>query len=228
MTLPDPILTSHDGFTVLRDDLLPGGTKRRAIHVLFDDRDEYVYPSPVFGYAQLALAYACRDVGKRATITCAKRFTRHPLTNEAEQAGAKIIEVPNGYLNVIKARARDYCAAHGAVLLPFGLDTPRFIEALAAVARALPVVPTEVWSVAGSGVLTRSLQLAWPEACVYAVRVGREPLVGRAKVFTATEAYEQDARHPPPFPSCSHYDAKAWNIMTQYAKPGAFFWNVGR
>jgi hypothetical protein len=134
--------------------------------------------------------------------------------------------VEHGYLSVVKARARDYCRSNGSVLLPFGLDDPRFIDALADAARKIPVVPTEVWSAVGSGCLSRALQQAWPAAKVYGVRVGAKPNAGRAEVLVASERYEQDARDPPPFPSCRNYDAKVWTFMKKYATPGALFWNV--
>lgn len=138
MTLPAPIIHEHAGFLVVRDDLLPGGTKRRAMHTLFDERSDYVYASPVYGHAQIALAHACHDYGKRALVFCAQRKTRYPLTQQAEIAGAIIHEVPMGFLTVVQARCREYCEQHPeAKLLPFGLDDPTFILALADVARAL-------------------------------------------------------------------------------------------
>jgi len=93
-------------------------------------------------------------------------------------------------MSVLKARAREYCAVIGAQLLPFGLDTPAFIEALADVARGLRVNPREVWTVAGSGVLSRALQLAWPAARFFAVQVGAVPNAGRAQVIKAPERFE--------------------------------------
>lgn len=228
MSLPDPIITEHDGFKVVRDDLLPGGTKRRAIAALFDEHETYAYASPVFGYAQVALAYAARDHGKKAVIFCAKRGVKHALTLEAAAAGATIYEVEHGYMTVVKARAREYCHYHGWSLLPFGLDTPVFVQAIAAVARALPVQPSEVWSAMGSGCLSRALQMAWPEAHVVGVRVGAEPDAGRATMFQAPEKYESPARVLPPFPSCTNYDAKCWAFMKTHASPGALFWNVGK
>jgi hypothetical protein len=226
--LPDPVLEEHGGITVVRDDLLPGGTKRRAIASILDaDHHEYIYPSPVFGFAQVAIAYAAQDHGVRATIFCARRGSWAPLTRRAAAAGATIHEVDPGYLNVVRARARKYCAEDpGRLLLPFGLNDPRVIEALAEVARGLPVQPREVWSVAGSGVLTRALQMAWPKARFVAVRIGSEPDAGRAEVIEAPERYEQDALEPPPFPSCANYDAKAWRFIRAAASPGALFWNV--
>lgn len=225
--LPDPVITEHDGFLVLRDDLLPGGTKRRAIHTLFGHASEYVYASPVFGYAQLALAYAAADHGKRSTIFCAARKELHPMTCKTRDAGATIVQVPCGYLTVVTARAREHCERTGAVLLPFGLNHPAFIGGLAAVARALPVTPSEVWTVVGSGVLTRALQVAWPGASFHAVQVGAVGDAGSAVVHVAPERYEQAAKWLPPFPSCVNYDAKVWGFVKRHASPGALVWNVG-
>lgn len=224
--MANPVLEERNGITIVRDDLVPGGTKARVLPSIMGAAKEYVYASPVSGYAQLALATVARDLGKQATIFCAARKERHRLTIEAAARGARIVEVPVGYMTVVRKRALEYCRLHGAQLLPFGLDTPAFIDGLADVARALPVQPTEVWTVAGSGVLTRALQLAWPDAEFYAVRIGAEPNAGRASILQAPEKFDQDAKLRPPFPSCSNYDAKAWRFVSTRAKPGALFWNV--
>lgn len=229
--LPDPVLEERDGFTIVRDDLLPGGTKRRAIHALFSDATEYVYASPVYGHAQLALAYAARDYGKHATIFCAARKELHPLTKAAQDAGATIREVPMGFLSNVQSKARCYVAdlageGYSVRMLPFGLDDARFILALAEVARAMPVQPKQVWSITSSGVLTRALQLAWPDAKFFGVKVGAQPDAGVATVFEAPERFEQAARILPPYPSAPQYDAKLWRFVKQYAAPGALVWNV--
>jgi hypothetical protein len=227
LALPAPVIAEHDGFLVVRDDYIAGGTKRRALPALMQEGAEFVYASPVYGYAQIALAYAAQALAKQATIFCAKRAELHERTREANAAGARIVQVPHGRLNVIQARAREYCAHNGAVLLPFGLDTDRFLDALADVARTLPIAPpAQVWTVAGSGVLTRALQRAWPDAEFHAVLVGHQAQIGKAIAHYAPEKFEEDAAAPPPFPSCSNYDAKAWAFMKASAAPGALFWNV--
>jgi hypothetical protein len=223
---PPPVLQEHAGILVVRDDLVPGGTKRRVLGSLLGGADEFVYASPAYGYAQVALAHSCRELGKRATVFVAKRGVLHPRTAEAARAGAKVVQVPTGYLSNVTAKARAYAEAAGAALLPFGFDTAEFGDALAEVASALPVSPREVWTVAGSGTLTRALQRAWPAARFYAVQVGKPPAVGRAALFAAPEPFERDARERPPFPSCSNYDAKAWRFIVRQASPGALFWNV--
>lgn len=228
--LPPPVIEQRGDLQVVRDDLLPGGTKMRFMLPVLarDPAEEFVYASPAYGYAQVALAATCAMLGKRATVFTAKRKVPHRLTQLAHAHGAKVVLVPHGYLNVVQARARDYARAVGAKLIPFGVDMPEALDAIAEVARAMPVQPTQVWTVSGSGVLTRGLQRGWPGAEFCTVLIGKEGSdTGRARRFKAPESFEQDAKHPPPFPSCRNYDAKAWQFIRQHAAPGALFWNVG-
>ena len=73
--LPKPIIEEFDGIKVVRDDLLDGGTKRRAFTkyvASLPNVQEFVYASPRQGYAQLSLAYACKDLNRRCTVTIPK------------------------------------------------------------------------------------------------------------------------------------------------------------
>lgn len=227
--IADPVIETIDGFRVVRDDYLPGGSKMRYMLPLIAASNEHniIYSSPAYGYAQIALAHVCKMLGKQAVVFVAKRKVPHPRTLAAKAAGALVYQVPHGYLSVVQAKAKAYQADHGGYIVPFGVNVPMAVNEFAKVARATGEMPTEVWSCAGSGTLTRGLQLAWPDAKFYAVRVGAVPDVGVATLFTAPEKYEQDAKNPPPFPSCSNYDAKVWQFLKEHATPGALFWNVG-
>lgn len=233
MLIPPPRVESvelHSRRTILvvRDDELPGGSKRRVLPALLAQwpEDEFVYGGPAYGYAQVALAHSAADVGKRATVFVAKRNHPHALSIEAARAGAHIVQVPHGRLSVVRARAREYSATVGARELPFGFDTDDFAGGLAAVAESLVLDPGEVWCVAGSGTLTRALQQAWPHADHHAVRIGARSRLGKATEWCAREEFEDPALEPPPFPSCPNYDAKAWAFVVAHAHDGAVFWNV--
>jgi hypothetical protein len=229
-TLPAPVVEMHDGIRVVRDDLLPGGTKMRAMMPLIAGSmaGEFVYASPAQGYAQVALAHCATALGRRATVFTAMRKTPHPLTLRAKAAGAKVVLVDFGRLNVVQSRARNYADEVGAMLVPFGCDVPLCRGAVAEAAATIDEPPAEVWTVAGSGVLTRSLQIAWPKARFYAVVVGSEKAnVGRATRIECPIAFEDNARLLQPFPSARNYDAKAWEYIKRQASPGALFWNVG-
>lgn len=227
---PVPRVEDCDGFRVVRDDETPGGSKVRALLAVLPAfaATEVVYASPAAGFAQIALALAARTLGKRATIFTAARTTLHHCSLTAQQAGARIEQVPHGYLSHVQAKARAYCDATGALLLPFGLDDPAYITALAGVARDTGEQPDEVWCVAGSGVLARALRQAWPAAHLCVVVIGKEPVLpsDNVTVYRAPETFETPAQQPPPFASCAHYDAKAWRFMQAHAQPGALFWNV--
>ncbi len=210
--------------------MFPGGTKARALPILFAAADEIVYPGPCEGGAQTALAHVARLLGKQATLFVAKRAEPHPRALLAKRLGAKVYQVTPGYLSVVHARAAAYCKATGAKLLAFGMDYPEAIEAIAAAARALDERPDEVWCAAGSGVLARALAIAWPKARRHAVQVGRT-LTGAEVAGAAIHVYPRPfgatARIKPPFPSDPHYDAKAWETATARRGPGrVLLWNV--
>jgi len=227
---PPPVVREHEGILVVRDDLYPGGTKARVMSILFDGAQEAVYASPAEGGAQTALAHVARRLGKRATIFVAARKRMHDRTLEASRLGAKIVPVAPGYLSVVQARAREYAAKHGAVLIPFGVDMPEAIDAIAAAARATGIEPDEVWCAAGSGVLARGLAKAWPNARRHIVQVGRalSPTdVAGAAIHAYPLPFGREAKSKPPFPSDPHYDAKAWELCAARKGPGrVFFWNV--
>jgi hypothetical protein len=225
-----PVVVEHDGVLVVRDDLHPGGTKARFMPVLFEGCDEAVHASPAEGGAQTALAIVAKALGKRATIIVAKRAKPHPRTLEASRLGAKVIEVAPGYLSVVKARAREYCARTGARLVPFGVNMPEAIETIAAAARSTGIEPDEVWCAAGSGVLSRALAKAWPNARRHAVQVGHTLTpaeVAGATIHVHPLPFGREGRVRAPFPSDLHYDVKAWEICTARKGPGrVLFWNV--
>ena len=102
---------NQTGIYVLRDDLLPGGTKSILIDSLLvnhHDVNEFVYASPCYGGFQIALSIFCKNNNKKATIFCAERKIRHPNTEICIQNGANVIEVPYGYLSVVEKHSREY------------------------------------------------------------------------------------------------------------------------
>jgi hypothetical protein len=228
--LPPPKLVDHGGILVLRDDLIEGGTKVRVAPRLLGEADEWVFAGPAQGYAQLALAIACEQTGKRAVFFTAARKHPHPITARAMGHGLRVVNVPYGRISVVQARARDYCTAFGARFIELGLLLPGMEDALTELARSVPALPAEVWVTAGSGTLTRACARAWPAATIHAVQVGMHPhLPPGAICHIAPETFAEPARQPPPFPSAAAYDAKAWQFVARLARRDgrALLWNVG-
>ena len=232
---PEPVVEEHDGFLVVRDDLLGGGSKIRFADYLIradDNIKEWVYgSSPATGYAQISLGHLCKKYGKSAVVFMADRAVekRHPYQIEAINMGVDMRWVPNGMLSVTEKRARDYVQEDPKTrrLLPIGFDDDTVLSSIIRVARNQPFTPNEVWTVGSSGTLTRGLQLAWPNASFHCVCVGHSGDYGRAKTYRCEIPFNKETKVLPPFPSAPTYDAKAWEFMLEYASPGALFWNVG-
>jgi hypothetical protein len=232
---PAPVVEEHDGFMIVRDDLLEGGSKMRFADYLIKSQteiDEWVYgSSPATGYAQISLSCLCRKYGKKAIIFMADRAkdNLHEYQLRAIDNGAIMNWVPNGMLSVTEKRARDYVEQNpnNRRLLPIGFDHPSVIASVNWVARSIDIAPREVWTVGSSGTLTRGLQQAWPDASFHCVTVGHKGDYGRAKVYRCEIPFNKETKVKPPFPSAPTYDAKVWEFMKQHASPEALFWNVG-
>jgi hypothetical protein len=244
---PDPIIADHEGFKVVRDDLLTSGTKIRGLDYLVGHDPEFAHikewcygACPYQGYAQVSLPRVCGEYGKEAHIFMAKRSmdNLHPNQHTGRALGAKYHWVPNGMLSVTKARCREYvtnkpeCRAE----LPIGLEHPTVLGSFIRVARNMDISPDHVWSVGSSGTLTRALQMAWPEAEIHVVEVGHgmsERETGRAIHHKSPYKFNQQVKEidAPPFPSVPEYDAKCWRPMLDYYethdRPDTIlFWNV--
>jgi hypothetical protein len=130
-----PIAASrHHGITVVRDDIIPGGTKTRAVDAILDGLPPHVaYAGPAYGYAQIALAHGARLTHRTAHIFTASRHHPHPNTTTAAQAGARIHEIAPGYLSQTQHRANAWAAEAPAerAVLPFGFDSETFRTTLA-------------------------------------------------------------------------------------------------
>lgn len=232
-----PILEMFEGVMVVRDDLFPGGTKARFLRPFLEalPQEEFIYASPAQGGAQTALATAAVTLGKKITIFVAKRKEPHPRAKLARKLGAKIVQVPHGYLNVVQAAAKKYAAkSDKRLLLPFGMDSPEAVAAIANVASLIrpDFEPEEVWCAAGSGTLARGLRAAFPEAKLRVVQVGRTLKAAEVggkgtKIYVYNRPYDKHARIIPPFPSDPHYDAKAWEVcLAKKGKGKVLIWNV--
>lgn len=225
--LPSPILETHDGIKVVRDDLLPGGTKARIFRDLISrsKADEFVYAGPGFGAAQIALAAVAYQLCRQATLFVPLRAERTRYTAEAARYGARIIEVRPGYLSVLQSRAKAYAIERGAELVPFGGGQS---GAITRAAETLQIAPKTVWCAGGSGTLAKSLKAAWPGAELHIVKVGRDlPQISDATIHEAGVPFATGERPAAPFPLHPNYEAKAWRLL-QTSRPArdVLFWNV--
>ena len=140
-TLLTPLETNHGTISVVRDDLLAGGTKQRAcIPFLLDQvakgKTSFVYASPFAGFAQVALALCCNELELACRIyseedkSAASPGQRHAFTQLAADAGAEIILCES--LAEAEARATQDEETHGpqVMKIPLGFSHESFTNHL--------------------------------------------------------------------------------------------------
>lgn len=231
----------YNGINVLRDDLLPGGSKSLILDSELDTAvNEWVYASPVYGGLQIALSHWCKNNNKKATIFCAKRNELHSNTQICIDLGANVIQIPDGYLNNIKGKANKYCIENNAKQIPFGLNTETarniISNRIQEIIKKLGKEPDEIWCAIGSGVLAEGIIRGTKTAKIFGVQVGKEYKLGmsmfldgfdRLTVIQYPKPFDKPSDITPPFKSTQNYDAKAWEYcISQKGSGDILFWNV--
>ena len=229
---PPIVETIHDGIRVVRDDLIIG-TKQRSADLLMSTikEDTVAYVQPRTGLAGVCILKAAKRYNKKVRLymPSSKRISHHQaccIEQGADVSFHRIAAMPN--LNKI---ASEDAKKNGYFFIPLGLKHKLVTAGLVKIARTL-VHPTEVYTVISTGVLSRALQIAWPDAKFTAVAVARNMKAGetgRAELISAPEAFTKSIKEEemPPFPSIGTYDAKAWRYIPKNTGKNILFWNVG-
>lgn len=235
--MESPVLRSYGRFTVVRDDLLFGGTKMRWVYDVCrasPEIREWGYAGPSWGGASVAISAACFDLGLRSTHFQAWRKERTERQRICSALGARIEQIRPGYLTNVRAKARiDFEGREDARLIKWGAAESRIsIEKIAG------QVPTdgisEVWCAYGSGTLFDALYNTFkPRGLRVCVVVVGAPISDRNReradlVVEYPRPFAWRTKAFVPYPSCRHYDAKAWEVASKRARGRALIWNVAR
>jgi len=231
----EPTIQKCNGFNVVRDDLIEVGSKGRFadLFVQKQSADHFVYVAPRVGYAGISLARICRKYGKKLTLfaPASKEISEHQAL--ALELGAQLRFVRIAAMPVLNGYAKQFAVETGGMFIPLGLKHPLVTAAIVSVCDRITKThgePKEVWSALSTGVLSRGLQIGWPNAKFFGVAVARNMKAGesgRATVLSHPKAFTDPSDIEPTFPCIRSYDAKAWEFMhTHGASEGAWFWNV--
>jgi len=234
----EPVLEKVDAkTTVLRDDLLEGGTKLRFLPFLTAGAHEVVFGGPFCGGAPLALSVLGRESGVRVSIFYARRKKLHPRQRIVIRNGARAFAVSPGYMSNVQAKARAYAQTAGALFLPLGFDVGAaeapFVEFLSKLRRKIGS-PDQIWCVAGSGMLSRCIGRAFPDSEVLAVAVGlrsrheNQTMPSNVSILDCPYRFEQTTKAAAPFPSDPNYDRKGWEqlVVSGRRRGSVLFYNV--
>lgn len=230
---PNPVVVEHEGVFVVRDDLTVG-TKTRAGDLLMSKvkADTMVYCQPRVGLAGVSLCdVAQRHPEKRIVLfmPSSKKISVHQAC--CIERGAKVIFERIAAMPNLNLCAKKWAADNGAYFIPLGL---KHELATAAIVHAASTIaePDEVYVAISTGVLSRALQIAWPNAkftCVAVARNLKAGELGRANVISEPLDFPQSEKpeNLPPFATVDSYDAKVWKYIPKNTGRRVLMWNVG-
>jgi ubiquinone/menaquinone biosynthesis C-methylase UbiE len=236
-----PIQYENKYFHIVRDDYLIGGTKQRGLVPLLENTNKkiFIYGGPVYGYAQIALAYAASITHKKLVVFVEQRNKLFPLTEYAKSFGATIEEVPQpAYLDKVLLYSKNYYEedTKNRFLIKFGADDKIFIDYMISnISKAWgnKKHPERLWLVSGSAILLNILYKVFPTTFFNVVQVGKtiwddQLETKRTKLYISSEKFQNIAKEQPPYPTVSTYDAKLWNFVKQDGLNDDYIWNVGK
>ena len=230
---PTPVVIEHDGVRVVRDDVIEGTKARAADHLLAKvSAERLVYVQPRTGLAGVSLLNAAQHHNRKVTLfmPSSKRISLHQaccIERGADPIFKRIAAMPN--LNKI---AKEWSEENGAYFIPLGLRHELATAAIVHTAFQVPE-PEEVYVAISTGVLTRALQIAWPNAKFTSVAVARNLKAGEAgpaEVISEPLEFQQREKDEnlPPFPTVETYDGKVWKYIPKNSGRDILMWNVGK
>lgn len=231
---PDPVVTVHDGVRCVRDDLITG-TKVRGGDCLISriNQSTIVYVQPRTGLAGVSILDVAKNYDKKVKLfmPSAQRISEHQaccIEQGAEASFHRIAAMPN--LNKIAKEWAD--SQEDAFFVPLGLKHELVTAGIVKAASKIPA-PDEVYVAISTGVLSRAMQIAWPNAKFHSVAVSRNLKageLGRADVISDPMAFQQSEKpeNLPPFPCIDTYDGKVWKYIPKNTGRNILFWNVGK
>lgn len=244
----DFLATKYGTVTVVRDDLLKGGTKQRAAVPYLNDLlkngiKEIVYASPFSGYAQVALAEACKIVGINCTIfACSENGAISKFSQLAKNSGAFV--VLSDSLEEAEKQSVLYDVKN-KFKIPLGFNDPFYKnhlrESLAEqwklICQKLGYTPSALWVPVGSGTLAETFRSVVPLftklICVDVrvlpttdERILKIKELANSAYLSAPELFQDSSFLVPPIPSNRYYDAKLWQFVSTRASSLDVWWNV--
>jgi hypothetical protein len=224
-----------DGFKVVDDGEFEYGTKAKMADFYMSQvkKDSIVYCAPRTGMAPLSLSYLCKKYNKKLYLfmPASKEASLHQLL--AIERGATPIFVRTPAMPTLNLWAKKFAEKIDAEFAPFGLKHELVVAGGVRVFydNFKDIDIPDMWSVFSTGVLSRTLQIALPNAAFNAIAVARNIQpgeLGRARFYSHAKKFTADADIIPPFDCIRTYDAKGWEFIKKFGKQGDWFWNVAR
>jgi hypothetical protein len=211
------------------------GTKVRGGDCLISriNQSTIVYVQPRTGLAGVSILDVAKRHNKKVKLfmPSSQTISHHQaccIEQGAEASFHRIAAMPN--LNKI---AKDWAdSQEDAFFVPLGLKHELVTAGIVKAASKIEA-PDEVYVAISTGVLSRAMQIAWPNAKFHSVAVSRNLKageLGRAEVISEPMPFQQSEKpeNLPPFPCIDTYDGKVWKYIPKNTGKNILFWNVGK
>jgi hypothetical protein len=167
---------------------------------------------------------------------------------EAKQLGAEVVPMRGNHVSICFAQARRIVERQGGVIIPFGMDCPEAVAAIAGEARTVPpefIAGGTLVVTCGSGVTLSGLLRGLSPSPRLAIGVSSGRSLKRIRhcvgkyladmpcevhLVPASLPYDSAPSRDCPFPTHPNYDLKAWAYMTEHLehlRSPVLFWNIG-
>jgi hypothetical protein len=229
-----------DKFYVVRDDLIAYGSKCRfgdllVKHAMESGKKRIVYCQPRKGYAGISLSYLCEKYGIELVLfmPACKEISEHQMICIERGAIPKFHKI--AAMPVLNSTAKKWAEANDGFFVPLGLKHELVTACAVRVCENIKEKfgePKEFWTAFSTGVLSRALQISFPNTKFYTVAVSRNIHDGERgnieKIYSHPLPFLRDEKPElrPPYPSCNNYDAKIWRFVQEHGSKDAWIWNV--
>ena len=229
---PKPVVKKQDGIRVVREDLITG-TKVRGASALVDviNEDTLVYVQPRVGLAGVSLLDVAEKYNKKVVLfmPSSKKISDHQaccIERGAKPKFKRIAAMPN-----LNLAAKQWAEENNAYFIPLGLKHELVTAGIIKTAMQIKA-PDKCYIAISTGVLSRALQIAWPNTEFVSVAVSRNLKhgeLGRSSVISDSLLFQksEDLSNLPPFPTVPTYDGKVWKYIPKNSDEDILFWNVG-
>ena len=138
----------------------------------------------------------------------------------------RIAAMPN-----LNLAAKQWAENNDAYFIPLGLKHKIVTAGIVKTAMQIKA-PSKCYIAISTGVLSRALQIAWPNTKFVSVAVSRNLKhgeLGRSEVISDSLLFQkaEDFSNLPPFPTVPTYDGKVWKHIPKNTNEDILFWNVG-
>jgi hypothetical protein len=227
---------------IVRDDLIPGGTKQRAWRIFEKiTENEIVYASKYNGFTQLTLAIIALKINKCATIFLDRN--NKTITSIAKEYGVNVIIKKDKDINELYYAAKKYAKMNKSHFMFAGFHEGAIIDEITRdiqnkiIGLLDPMQKYNFWVEGKSGSIIDVLFKLFPNSMINIIELDNKKKKNKiynddrikthivSHIITEYVFNDLEVSRPLSEFNVSTYHASIWKYITEFAQDGDIFWN---